>query len=251
MNSKLLEEIGLTNGESRVYLALTYLGISSVGPIINKSSVSRSKIYDVLNRLIVKGLVTTIIEGKIKKFNSVSPNQLIKIIDKEKLDLKKKENLLNNLIPVLNSIKPKPKTQAEILNGPKGITSFFDMAVLENPKKHEIMFLGYPKEASIYFNAYFRDYYKMLNKKKIFGRVIYYYETWFLKNRNKRKYVKQRYMKKGVTTPTFIVIFGDYVGNIIFTPEQKLCIMIKNKEVAKNYKNYFEIAWKQSIKTGK
>ena len=248
MDSNLLEKIGLTKSESKIYIALLSLGLSSVGPIINNTNVARSKIYDVLNRLRKKGLVSTVIEGKTKKFDAVSPNQLNRVINLQKQEIQARQNELNNIIPMLNKIKPMPETKAEILSGARGIKAFFDMTLYENPNKNEVLFLGYPKDTSIYFNAYFRDYNKKIQQMDIKGRVIYYYEAWFLKKRKKRKNVKQKYMHKDASTPAFIVVFGDTVGNIVFTKEQKLCFLIKNKDVAKSYKNYFEMVWKHSIK---
>ena len=46
-----LEEIGLTEGENKVYLALLKLGSSTIGRIIKEAQVSNSKIYDILDRL--------------------------------------------------------------------------------------------------------------------------------------------------------------------------------------------------------
>ncbi|RMD45562.1 TrmB family transcriptional regulator, partial [Candidatus Pacearchaeota archaeon] len=57
MHEALLKEIGLTNGETKVYLSLIKIGESTVGPIAKKSGVSLSKIYEILNNLIKKGLV--------------------------------------------------------------------------------------------------------------------------------------------------------------------------------------------------
>jgi len=117
--------------------------------------------------------------------------------------------------------------------------------------KEEILVAGYPPEASEYFHAYFRDYHKRRIKKKVSGKVIYDYETWFSKKRGKRKYVQQRYLPKGIKTPAFLYIFEDIVGTIVFTKEQKLCFMIKNKEVSNSYKAYFNILWKQSTRGDK
>ena len=54
MNIKILEEIGLTPGEIKVYLALLKIGQSSTGAIANESQVSRSKIYTILDKLAKK-----------------------------------------------------------------------------------------------------------------------------------------------------------------------------------------------------
>lgn len=252
MDLEILEKIGLTKGESRVYITLLNIGTSSVGDIIRDARVSRSKVYDVLARLIAKGIVSSIIEGKIKKFNAVPPKQLHEFIERQKLEIEDKEEKLANLMPQLKAIAPKGiTTRAEILSGPRGIKAFFDMTLYENPKKDELLVLGYSKQASLYYHAYFRKHHKERIRRKIPARVIYDYETWFLKKRGKRTYVEQRYLPKGRKTPAFLFIFGDTVGTIVFTKEQKLCFMIKNKTVATSYKDYFDMLWKQSIKTGK
>lgn|SRR3989338_3778491 len=251
MNLEILEKIGLTRSESRVYVALLKLGTTGVGEIINEAHISRSKIYDVLGRLIEKGLVSSVKEGKIRRFNAISPKRIHEFIDLQRKEVEKREKELNLIIPQLNNISPKSKAHAEILSGPRGIRAFFDMSIYNNHKKEEILVLGYSKDASLYFHAYFREYHKERISRKIPGRVIYDYETWFLKERDKRKFVEQRYLPKGVTTPAFIYIFGDTVGTITFTKGQRICFMIQNKIVARSYKEYFNMLWKQSIKTGK
>ena len=43
-----LNKLGLTNGEARVYLSLLKLGSAKVGEIVKDSTISYSKVYDVL-----------------------------------------------------------------------------------------------------------------------------------------------------------------------------------------------------------
>jgi len=250
MDIELLGKIGLSKGESRAYVTLIKLGRSSVGGIIKQGKISRSKIYEVLERLKEKGLVSQVTEGKIKKFNAITPNRLHEFLDLQKKKIEEKNEELQKIIPELNAMQKRPTDgSAEILFGPRGIKAFFDMSLYEN--NEEILVLGYSKEASLYFHAYFRAYHKDRIKRKISGRVIYDYETWFLKNRGKRKYVQQRYLPKGMKTPAFVYIFKDIVGTIVFTKQQKLCFMIKDEEVAKSYRTYFNMLWKHSVKTGK
>ena len=236
-----LQKIGLTKGESRVYIALLKIGPSGVGNIINNANVARSKVYDILNRLIDKSLVSSVTEGKVKRFNAVSPKQLSNFIESQKEDIAQKERELASLMPKLQKLTPSPENYAEILSGPRGIKYFFDMSNYDNPNKDEILVLGYSKEASIYFNAYWRQHHKERIKRKIHAKVIYDYETWLLKDRDKRMYCEQRYLLKGIKTPAFIYMFGDIIGTIVFTKEQKLCFMIKNKIAAKSYRDYFNI----------
>ena len=63
-----LIQLGLTNGEVRIYLSLLKLGSSKVGSIVKDSRVSYSKVYDVLERLITKGLVSYVTFDIISKY---------------------------------------------------------------------------------------------------------------------------------------------------------------------------------------
>ncbi len=62
VNKKYVEELtnlGLTQGEAKVYLAMIQNGPSRAGKIVEISGVSQSKVYNVLDRLILKGLANT------------------------------------------------------------------------------------------------------------------------------------------------------------------------------------------------
>ena len=63
MDISILEDIGLTNAEIKVYLALLELGSSTAGPILEKSKLQNSVVHMTLNKLIDKGFVTFIKEG--------------------------------------------------------------------------------------------------------------------------------------------------------------------------------------------
>jgi len=77
-----LTQLGLTDGEARVYLSLLKIGSSKVGPIVRDSHVSYSKIYDVLERLSMKGLVSHVTIDEVKHFNAIEPYRLQDYIEK-------------------------------------------------------------------------------------------------------------------------------------------------------------------------
>ena len=83
MDTKPLEEIGLTKSEIKVYLALLKLGQTTAGPIVDEAKVTRSKIYDILERLKNKGLVSHIIKESTKYFSATSPTNIIEYLNKK------------------------------------------------------------------------------------------------------------------------------------------------------------------------
>ena len=63
MNTKVLEDLGLTKSEIKVYLSLLSLGPSSAGAILQKAKIQNSVLHFSLNNLIEKGLVSYIKKG--------------------------------------------------------------------------------------------------------------------------------------------------------------------------------------------
>ena len=249
---QILEKAGLTEGETRVYLALLELGKSSAGRIIKKSGVTPSKIYDVLSRLVRKGLIGYIIEGKIRKYTAAHPTRILEYLKQREEDIQELKGEIKGVIPSLELRMrlAEKEESAEILEGTRGIKMFFDMSLEETKKGDEVLVFGYPPEASILFNSYFKKFHKERPKKGVYCRVIYDYKTWFLKKREKRRLMEQRYLPKGIETPAFVYVFNEKVGTIIISDRQKLCFMIKNKKIADSYKQYFNIMWRIAVKTG-
>ena len=100
-----LIKLGFTDGEAKTYLALIEIGSSTVGPLAKKTGIAYSKIYEVLERLIKKGVVSFIKKGKTKYFQAVNPSALFDYIDKKEQDLETQKNLLNNMVPQLELIQ--------------------------------------------------------------------------------------------------------------------------------------------------
>lgn len=128
MEIKLLEKIGLTEGESKVYLALLELGQSSITNIITKSRVSTSKSYDILNRLEDKGLVSHVIMKGVKYFKAADPQRIIEILEEEKEKIENTKLQINKIIPELIAKQrlKEAEEEAEIFVGMKGLASVFN-----------------------------------------------------------------------------------------------------------------------------
>ncbi len=251
MDTGILRKLGLESNEVKAYLGLLYIGQTTTGPLVKKSGIPSSKIYHVLDSLVSKGIVSYIVKGKVKWFRANRPVVLRHLLDLKEQELSKTKQELENALPGLEAEfeQEKHEYSVEILEGLRGIKSLYDQA-LELCKKGETLYtIGYPKLASELLNAYFKYYHKQLAKKGLAAKVIYDYDTWFSKNREIRPHAEQRYLPKGMHTPAFINIFRDYVGIMVITEQQKTCIVIKNKEVAESYLQYFRLLWAVARKT--
>ena len=80
MKTEILRKIGLSDGEIKVYSALLDLRRSPVNKIHEKTGIERRNIYDILNKLIEKGLVSYTIEKGKKTYQCTHPNKLVEEI---------------------------------------------------------------------------------------------------------------------------------------------------------------------------
>ena len=94
MDITILEDLGLTSGEIKVYMALLELGNSTAGPLLEKSGLQNSVVHRALNTLIEKGLISFITEGKRKIYQATDPENFYTFIDDKK---KRFENEIKDL----------------------------------------------------------------------------------------------------------------------------------------------------------
>src|SRR3989338_3750233 len=128
MNIEILETIGLTKAEIKVYLALLEIGSSTTGPIVEKSGASSSKIYEILEKLIQKGLASFVIESGMKYFEAAQPSRLLDYMREKEESLTKQRQELQNIIPELELKRKysKQKSEATIFRGLKGVKTAYE-----------------------------------------------------------------------------------------------------------------------------
>src|SRR3989344_7245931 len=107
MNTQILKQVGLTDTEIKVYLALLSVGSTSAGHLVEETGLYRKNLYDALNKLIDKGLVTYVIENKIKLFQAKNPENLEKYLDEKKAKIEEQKQEVQKTISELNSLLSK------------------------------------------------------------------------------------------------------------------------------------------------
>ena len=108
VDTKTLQELGLTESEARVYLALLELGPSLAGSISRKTGIHRRNIYDITERLIKKGLIGYILKNNRRLFEAANPEKFQDI-------LKEKQQILEESMPDLTLFYKKTKEASLLL----------------------------------------------------------------------------------------------------------------------------------------
>ena len=79
-----LKQAGLTENETKVYLALIESGPNLAGQISRKTGLHRRSVYDVTEMLIKKGLIGYILKNNRRYFEASNPNRILELSYKKK-----------------------------------------------------------------------------------------------------------------------------------------------------------------------
>lgn len=239
-----LEEIGLAGNEVKVYLALLELGSALAGEITKKSGVNRTNVYDALDRLIEKGLVSYVIMANRKYFQASSPERIVKFLDEREEDIKRKKELINSIIPELEIKRKlsKEEQEATIYKGKKGLKSIAEDIL--NTKKVLLVF-GAEGKFVEFFTHYAEQWHMRRGKLKIRLKIIYNEKLRAKKSKAKFPLSHIKFNKNLYETPATTWIYGDKVAIIVWS-EQPLVTLIRSKEVAKSYRQFFNVLWNNS-----
>jgi len=242
MNEKLLEDIGLTKGEAKVYLTLLKIGETTTGKIIEEAQISAGKVYQILDKLIKKGLVGYMIKGKTKYFNAASPTRILDLLHEKEKEIKDKEEEVKKALPSLLAIqKEKRKVyESRFFKGFKGIhTIIFEF--LDNlSSKDEIKAMGVETRRDKKYNLMWLSWHNERVRRKINCKMIFSSRNKFIPTLKKMKYTEVRVLE-GITPATINV---SKEGALIFTyQEEPGCLSILNEDVAKSFSTFFDNLW--------
>lgn len=142
-----LIDVGLTNSESKVYFYLLKKKNFTATEISKLAQVPQSKVYDVLSKLVQKGLCTETL-GKVKKYSPVNPKVGFDNLFKELEEKKKRvSDLSESLLPLYLSEKENtdPLDYIQVLREKNRIAE--KVEYLERIAKEEVLAFDKPPYA--------------------------------------------------------------------------------------------------------
>ena len=239
-----LEQAGLAGNEIKVYLALLNLGSAGAGEITKKSGVNRTNVYDALERLIEKGLVSYVIKANRKYFESTPPDNIITHLTKQEQEIQNKKQLLTSLLPEIEKrrkLSHQPQ-EATIYQGKKGFKS-----LAEDVLKTKQELLAFGAEGKFYqtFPHYAKHWHTRREKLKVPVKIIYNEKIRKTKEKLKRAFMKQKYTSTLEDTPATTWIYGDKVAIVVWA-EQITITLIRSQQLAQTYRQFFNLLWQNS-----
>ncbi len=233
MNSEVLKQLGFLSGEIEVYKALLRLGPCKVSKINQETGLHRTHIYDLLEKLREKGLVSVFIQSGKKHFKASEPDKILEY-------LKEKEEKVREVIPDFKELMkvPSEETTVELFKGRKGLKTVFQDIIKQG---EDYLVFGEEGRFQKVFPIEIERLMKQLEKHNIHEKVLVRED---LRGKvAKSKNTELRYLPKEHLSPVTTVVYKDKVADFIWTPPFH-AVVTKNSELAKSFTAHFNTLWR-------
>jgi HTH-type transcriptional regulator, sugar sensing transcriptional regulator len=238
-----LKDLGFSEKEARVYLALIELGPSTTTEIARRAKINRTTGYDILESLASQGLVNLMGKTKIQKFFAENPEKVIVFLEnkikKEQDRLRQAHALLPELLSVYN-IKEKPKVR--FYEGIEGLKEAFEDTLTSYGE-----ILAYAVGADMFKalgHDYFQNYFEKRKEKSIKVRVIAPDDPGSRAvAMNDKKQLRESLLipKDKFYFSVETNIYGNKI--MIASWKEKFALIIESEEIANAQRKVFELAW--------
>lgn len=234
---KVLEKIGFSPNEIKVYLTLNDHGSTKAGKISKLAKIDRSSCYNSLKSLLEKGLISYVLIGKIKWFQATGPKRLLDYV-------KEQEQEIQEIIPELHARHKAVKIEGQVrlFKGIKGVKSIF-LDIIRTGEDNYVLgsegqFSDRMPEFAVQFERMKKEKgiktYLLVRKERVKDKKIYKTDSKI----SFSKYLPNIDKSSAVTN-----IYGKKIAIIIWTDEPE-GIIIENETAAKANKSYFDFMWK-------
>lgn len=242
MYTQLLERLGLSPNEAKIYQSLIQYGGNTVSTISLRAKVHRRNVYDSLNRLVEKGLAYRVFsQDGDQMYEAVAPVKLKEIIEEE-------ERLLDRHLPSMLQVfrDHRVPQRAYIYKGYEGVKNYLHQILTVGKDIHSIGGKGILAEPQI---QSFVKWYSAERKKQ----KQKHFHLWDAELRDDSPVplgTKGRYkfMDARYSTPSTMDIFGDYIATFSgvskgHIEEDVTIFMIVSPRLADTYRTWWQMMW--------
>jgi len=249
MFEKYLQQIGLSEKEAEIYVALLQSDNASVNDLAQKTKVNRTTIYPVLETLAQKGLVSEIQIDKKTHYQAEPPERLETFVERQKIVLEESSRRLADVIPQLKTIQREAgeRPVVKYFEGREGIISSLEDFFETKDSGGEAYFV-YPKDLlNEIFTKQEKDYYRSTRlKRNIKSKAIYTFKGGEIPSSIDGDRIKVDGGKYPITCD--ISIYKNRV-RINMLSERLAGISITSKDFAETLKSLFLLAFNKTSKT--
>ncbi|OQA85005.1 MAG: Sugar-specific transcriptional regulator TrmB [Lentisphaerae bacterium ADurb.Bin242] len=242
-----LSNLDLTGRQARVYLALLQLGSASAIELAKNTGFKHPTVYDVLDSLKARGLVSESFLGKKKRFTAENPDNFLELEAR-------RQRTLGSILPGLRELYlgGVQRPRIRFYQGAEGIKAVNEE--LLNVKAKEYFYFGSVQEMfKTNGERYLRDYFKRRIERGIWSNAI----------RNPSRERDEDYMQPGehnlrrvryLPTPISEDVAGLYLYDekiaIHSALKENYAITIESRELFVLLKTIWQCLWNVAVEPG-
>lgn len=232
-----LTNIGLNPKEAKVYLANLEIGSAPASEIAIRAKMNRVSTYDILERLISRGFVSTFIQNNITYFRATEPDILRQEVRKKYMDFKE-------ALPELRRLKGTPShPHIRYYEGLEAVKKIYADTL---SAKTEILNYADSKSIRTFWPSYDKDYVDERVKRRIYLRGIAPDDEAGrnVMRSNEEKHREIRLVRAGpFSFNNEINIYDDKVAIVSFSKKEILGMIIESEDIANTQRAIFMMAW--------
>jgi sugar-specific transcriptional regulator TrmB len=243
-----LGAFGLTEKEAAVYAASLELGAATADQLANQSGIKRSTTYLQIEQLQEKGLMSTFEQGKKTLFTPESPENLERLLEKQKKDIELKQDILKKELPQLSQLfdSAGERPVVRFYQGREGIVSLREETLKARDKKL-LVISSNDDLKKVLTEEEMDSFSEKRTNLGISMRLLYTRTsgkfTEASREKTNRAYIDSKKLELG----TDMVIYDDNVA--MMTLKGSLVgVLIQSKELSKSMRSIYEILWSQAEK---
>lgn len=241
-----LKNLGFSEKEITIYLALLSLGPSPIRKIGEKTDINRGTVHEALRKLQKEGLVAYYHKEKHQYFVAEDPIALNNLLRKKKNDLEKVSDELAETVPQLRSLfsNSEERPVVKYYEGAKGIRSILEDVLTScaaMPEKEYVTYSSSAIRPRLYEKNVFPDYTEERIKRKIRVRTISIGEGGKEAGLDER-----RWLTKESSAPTYTLIYADKIAVVSVDRKHNLHgAIIEDKHIFETQRLIFDFLWEK------
>lgn len=240
-----LENLGLSKNEASTYLALQRQGKTKAGTIIRETGLHRNIVYQALDALAQKRLLTKSTTGGVSQFQATDPIHLLDGLREKKLTAER-------IVDALKEQKKIVDQEITVYEGAEGLRAFTlkSAEMLKPGETIHVLGSGGVRFGKAMGTHALKKYYELIEKhgkaKILMYQTQQYTPAMYAMTRGSKKFAFR--VLPFDMTPAAGVVFTDHSVALLVYEEPITVLEIQNQYLVDAYRNYFEMLWSQEVR---
>lgn len=251
----MLSPFGLDEFEGTIYLVLIEKGFLSALAISRSTSIARTKVYRLLDKLINKGLVEQKLDGSGMRFGATDPSKFKQLVIEKEHNVKSLKESLPDLVSKLETISSRKNEKTKVLYY-KGSEGLKQMTYNSLSAKGELMTYEIANDMSDFvLESFAEDMRHQFVKNKIHVKQLTW-NTSFEPYTNVTELITKFWEVRSINPNSVklkseVLIYNDVY--VMYNPvgDELFGVEIYNSDLADLQRQLFYIVWSQAKKMRK